>query len=164
MADWTQYLPDGVQNPIAIELRHPASWRQDPDEDNKSRDATIALLADKEFIASRQAVCDKVGADHVSILTIPVGGGDGGGVGVTVHLPPTVTQDPATAAQTVLDWFDSSKIGQIYYSHGQKHGFHGKVGKTKYDVKKYKSLADVKNVKPDYNDGHDHSKAHCACH
>ncbi|MDQ3802438.1 MAG: hypothetical protein M3416_01060 [Acidobacteriota bacterium] len=167
MSDWISYLPDGVQNPIVIELRHPPSMRADRQQDEKSRAEAIALVNDSEFLASRKQICQQLGADHISVLTIPVGGGPGGGggVGITVHLPPTVTGDPASAAQAVLEWFDSSKLGQIYLKQGQSHGL-SKAGfaKMAHGNKRYNKLADIANLKPEYKDGYQHSKGHCACH
>lgn len=141
MASWIELLPEGAQNFIVIEVRHPKSWRENQEIDNRVRDEIWALPANNEYYDSKDELCQQLGVDFISILAVPIQEhwrrqeGEPGQPGrrpgppprevfVNVHLPASVATTPErveNVTRTVMDWFESSALGQIMLRVGHSH-------------------------------------------
>ncbi len=143
MADWTELMPDGVQNPIVVEIRRPIHQTGEGPHDHEvgelpHMDPWLSaelqrVWNDPEWNDSKSMILEELGADHLAILFLgqfehwraKTGGpGDrdrrprplGHDIYITVHLPPTVATTPeeeVRATRTLMEWAESSELGII---------------------------------------------------
>lgn len=166
MPGWVELLPDGVQNPIVIEIQHPKALRGNKSDDAQARQQTIRLNKDDGFLQSRKDIAADYDADHVTVLLVPsddveTKGPKDKNIFVNVHFPPTTQAEPSTAAAAVWGWFKGSAMGKIYVGQGNKYGMKGQ----EVSGSRYGSLSEIAGLKPSFDDDeYDHHGDDCACH
>ena len=142
MSDWTELLPEGVVNPIVLEVRHPAAWRADRAADDAAKAKIEALVDDPDYNESLNRMIGAVGADYFTLLTV-ADESDAERAHVEVHLPKSV-EDEERATKIVMKWLKSSELGEVLYGEGRKHG----MKPEKVHGKRYGKLRDLRDLKP----------------
>ncbi len=132
MSHFTEFLPDRVENPIVVEIRHPFTMEEgDPQRmDDGLHGELHRVGTDAEWLDSKSKMANDLGADEIAILLVNQvthwraktgkrGDPDrkkyprGQDVYITVHLPPTVRLDAERATQALMDWLESSEFGEV---------------------------------------------------
>jgi hypothetical protein len=167
--DWIQLLPEGVSRPIVINLRYPVSWRRKggkpTPEDRASEAQAVALAKNPNYIGQRDAIAKQMGADHVTVLSPPNPDAPAptDQPVAQIYLPlPLTEQSVAEAADAVMQWFEGSLLGRIYFAQGRQNGFRGELTVKGFT---YETLDSLSYLKPNVDDDdYKHSVNHCACH
>lgn len=163
--NWIQLLPPGVSRPLVINLVFPATWRKKgghpTEEDKVSRGEAIRLVKNRQYLAERDEITKRFGADHVTVLSNPADTTDPT-VLATVFFPnPDKGISLDDAAREVMTWFEDSLLGKIYFKQGKQNKM-GNVVTTGRPYDKVDSLKDLKtNVD---SDDYTHAVEHCVCH
>ena len=163
--NWIQLLPKGVTRPIVINLVFPETWRKKDGhhtaEDKASQGEAIALVKNKQYISERDAITKQYGADHVTVLSNPTKTTDPNVV-ATVYFPkPLTTKNPNEAAQSVMQWFEASLLGKIYFKQGKQN----RMSQVVTSGQTYDKVDSLKDLKPNVDsDDYTHSVDHCVCH
>lgn len=149
MANWTDSLPEGVENPIVVEIRQALpkgrvgqKVEEFPGMDAGLRAQLQRLEDDPEWNNSKAKMLQEIGADHLTVLFLgevehwraKTGlpgdrdrkpGPPGRDVNIIVHLPPTAAkteEDEIRATQVVADWFESSELGRLLFRTARASG------------------------------------------